>query len=75
MQDIYAVMAYSPSRNERQRVFHEDALTTGQHQTNLNEAHMQAQSLADYLNRVREQPNDWQPLVELIPGNERVPNL
>jgi hypothetical protein len=75
MQDIYAVMAYSPSRNERQRVFHEDALTTGQHQTNLQEATMQAQSLADYLNRTREAPNDWQALVELIPGDQRVPNL
>jgi hypothetical protein len=75
MQDIYAVMAYSPSRNERQRIFHEDALVSGQHQINEQEAHMQAQSFADYLNRVRELPNDWEPLVELIPGSERVPNL
>lgn len=75
MQDIYAVMAYSPSQNERQRIFHEDALTRGQHQTNINEANLQAQSFADYLNRTHPSIKDWQPLVELIPGNERVPNL
>ena len=63
---IYAIQAYSPSKNQLQREFDEDALK-GRHCTDLKLAERKAQSFATRLNQQQLlNATDWKPRVESV---------
>lgn len=65
MAQIYEIRAYSPSRNETQREFDEDALQ-GRYTLDARTAQMKADSLASRIGARFGEPNDWQAQILLI---------
>jgi hypothetical protein len=55
----YEILAYSPSRNELQREFDEDALKNNQLTEDARTAEMKADSFASRLNKRLGAPEDW----------------
>ena len=65
MAQIYEIRAYSPSRNETQREFDQDALE-GRYTTDPRIAQMKAESFASRIGARFGEPNDWQAQILLI---------
>jgi hypothetical protein len=65
-QQIYVIMAYSPSLNQTQRIMDEDSLK-GRHTTDPILARQKAEAFAGSLNRNRKlSATDWRGRIELI---------
>lgn len=66
MAQIYLIMAYSPSKNQTQRIMDQDSLQ-GRHTTSRALAEQKAAAFASQLNQQRKlKTQDWQPRIELI---------